>query len=1077
MKHWWKRTAWVVLAVLLWVGPAGAQTTTTVSDTIYRADGQPAQGSVVVSWNAFTAADGTSIPAGSTTATLGSGGSLTLALTPNAGSTPMGSYYTAVFHLNDGTVSKEYWVIPVVVPGGGPAKLAAIRNEVLPTAVAMRTVSKQYVDNLVAQAQIGEVSPESSPYVAKSGDTMSGPLSLPGDPATAMQAADKHYVDTNVTAVASGMAGKVAMLPSTTQVINQPAATQLEINRLNGELNAQGFIATTGDEGVHEAMQSSDCSSGCTVNIEPTYTGQDSSDLSLVTAPTHVNDMRGGAEFHEFLNPSPVVSFSTAGETINTVVTLPEPQFAETHGGGSIGAAAQQLIMNALSGGSNQAPSAIESAPYFKTTYTVQTLDGTYRTQGQHIQQGSMMHCYSVGDCLGESLTVIASGGVRDSSDEGTKYQDVQIYEDSSVYEGTCATGCSTGSTKVNVAVTAGPGTQGDGRYLMDTNPSKTVTGGEIVDGTTGRHGIANFSGTSFPVSVFLETAAIAGSQPLNMSPGTVVLPIATSNVPTGFATSTAALPATTGVACVADEDTPPFQYENFETASYSVIDATHVQLTLNKVHASGATLAVGGLCGYGLEQKVDTVGAIRQVFPVIGSTSATSLYYVDGTIPLIGKMGYTSGYLNLSLPIASVTRTNNVATASISGPILYDLNGLTMTVRGVSDASFDGSVTVTMQGSNIFQFASNGPDTTSSGGTLAIRTGEYALYPMAEVLSVFNTATNSVDNTFTLAANTVSWESGDAIEEPHYFQQEEFPSTESIAQFQPRSPNAIQAGKNYAGTVGPGLTGWLVNNANLSTAYLGGGGTHLPPTVGLAIRGPWANSIEAMAGEQALIVAHCSLRGCNRWDSDYSLFQLDSAVSTDRLLYAPESSTVTWKLQDREYSFSPNAFTADTINVNTLHMTSGSLDGVALGETTPADVRATKLTVGDSTAYPLNIHSAGADFKDSAKLLAGLNSPSFGGFYLGYDDTRSTGVITCGNNGTVSCGIDFYNYFAGDFHRQLTISTDGLQLVSGVFHEALTTPASSSASCSAGDFTDDANFHYVCVATNTWKRVALSSF
>lgn len=44
-------------------------------------------------------------------------------------------------------------------------------------------------------------------------------------------------------------------------------------------------------------------------------------------------------------------------------------------------------------------------------------------------------------------------------------------------------------------------------------------------------------------------------------------------------------------------------------------------------------------------------------------------------------------------------------------------------------------------------------------------------------------------------------------------------------------------------------------------------------------------------------------------------------------------------------------------------------------------------------------------------------------------------------------------------------------------FQETLTTPASSSAACSAGQFTDDASFHYVCTATNTWKRVALSTF
>jgi len=40
----------------------------------------------------------------------------------------MGSYYTAIFHLNDGTTSREYWVVPVTVPGGGPATLAEINN-------------------------------------------------------------------------------------------------------------------------------------------------------------------------------------------------------------------------------------------------------------------------------------------------------------------------------------------------------------------------------------------------------------------------------------------------------------------------------------------------------------------------------------------------------------------------------------------------------------------------------------------------------------------------------------------------------------------------------------------------------------------------------------------------------------------------------------------------------------------------------------------------------------------------------------------------------------------------------------
>ncbi|WP_146882450.1 hypothetical protein [Acetobacter nitrogenifigens] len=44
-------------------------------------------------------------------------------------------------------------------------------------------------------------------------------------------------------------------------------------------------------------------------------------------------------------------------------------------------------------------------------------------------------------------------------------------------------------------------------------------------------------------------------------------------------------------------------------------------------------------------------------------------------------------------------------------------------------------------------------------------------------------------------------------------------------------------------------------------------------------------------------------------------------------------------------------------------------------------------------------------------------------------------------------------------------------------FQEKLTTPASSTAACNEGQFSDDQNYHYVCVQKNRWKRVKLSSW
>jgi hypothetical protein len=44
-------------------------------------------------------------------------------------------------------------------------------------------------------------------------------------------------------------------------------------------------------------------------------------------------------------------------------------------------------------------------------------------------------------------------------------------------------------------------------------------------------------------------------------------------------------------------------------------------------------------------------------------------------------------------------------------------------------------------------------------------------------------------------------------------------------------------------------------------------------------------------------------------------------------------------------------------------------------------------------------------------------------------------------------------------------------------YHEELRTPPSSSASCEAGDFSDDADYHYVCTSTNKWKRAKLEEY
>lgn len=187
------RTAWqhastalgygLLAMAFAWIALAQGVSTTTVQGTVYLANGQPGAGKLQVSWPAFTTPNGQAVTAGHLTATIGADGFVSVNLTPNLGATPAGLFYTAVYHMADGTTSTEYWV----VPSAAQATIGSVRSQVMPAAQAVQAASKAYVDQAILSLTTGSLSPV--------GGTLTGPLYLSGDPTQALQAADKHYVD------------------------------------------------------------------------------------------------------------------------------------------------------------------------------------------------------------------------------------------------------------------------------------------------------------------------------------------------------------------------------------------------------------------------------------------------------------------------------------------------------------------------------------------------------------------------------------------------------------------------------------------------------------------------------------------------------------------------------------------------------------------------------------------------------------------------------------------------------------------------------------------------------------------
>lgn len=174
---------------------------TTISDTVYRADGTAAAGTVLISWPSFQTAQGQAVTAGNLAVTIGAQGAFTAQLVPNVGATPTGTYYVAVFQLDDGTVRTEYWAVPTT----SPTTIAGVVTTP-GTGLGNLVATQQYVNETVAAA-VANVG--AGAFVPLAGGTMTGPLTLPADPVAPNQAADRNYVDNGLAVKADLVNGMV----------------------------------------------------------------------------------------------------------------------------------------------------------------------------------------------------------------------------------------------------------------------------------------------------------------------------------------------------------------------------------------------------------------------------------------------------------------------------------------------------------------------------------------------------------------------------------------------------------------------------------------------------------------------------------------------------------------------------------------------------------------------------------------------------------------------------------------------------------------------------------------------------
>jgi hypothetical protein len=135
-------------------------------------------------------------------------------------------------------------------------------------------------------------------------------------------------------------------------------------------------------------------------------------------------------------------------------------------------------------------------------------------------------------------------------------------------------------------------------------------------------------------------------------------------------------------------------------------------------------------------------------------------------------------------------------------------------------------------------------------------------------------------------------------------------------------------------------------------------------------------------------------------------------------------------------------------------------------------------ISTADSTfIFPGTIKTggfaAGKDYGSGVGINTGVNSGIAAAIETGGDAKR--GLVIFAHSGTQSA--DLFALQNSAFADMFKVSGSGGTTIAGRYNAPLSTPASATAAGTTGDVAWDANFVYVCVATNSWKRVAIAAW
>ncbi|MBN9614230.1 MAG: hypothetical protein BGO25_05780 [Acidobacteriales bacterium 59-55] len=288
----------------------------------------------------------------------------------------------------------------------------------------------------------------------------------------------------------SSLGGSGILSDGTTAVANLPFSAKI----MDGTLNTTRYAtSSSSNDGISNALASSDCASGCTIAVPPTST-----DTELPVMPSQDNsalvDRRGGRFLRAIKNPS-VTPCTLSG------------------GGDASGDCVNLLINNQTLRGYAHNTYMKYAGPGFNLGYSPaspisgMTVNQAYQTyfeadtRGIKQVRGDTLVTHGIGDTALHYGYLYTDGGQTDGSGEANIGASYLVNENITYYHGTITGGAATGSVLLTTHNTAGQNAFTDGGYLLDITQGGTVTGTIASTVNVDGVGVWNMTGASMPVS------------------------------------------------------------------------------------------------------------------------------------------------------------------------------------------------------------------------------------------------------------------------------------------------------------------------------------------------------------------------------------------------------------------------------------------------------------------------------------------------------------------------------------------------------------------------------------------------